>query len=130
MQSTQRWNSSSDDGNSDGGGAASAERGLNSTTRLALISSKWTSGSSCRTRTMDTFGQGGGPKKYAMLLCKFNCTIRARQGNCEWGGRERHRGRGEGGTHSLMNYVAANGPQMKSGHKCECECECARISSE
>lgn len=90
---------------------------------------------------MDTFGQGGGPKKYAMLLCKFNCTIRARQGNCEWGaendtgreGREGARGerRGEkGGTHSLMNYVAANGPQMKSGHKCECECECAWISSE
>lgn len=39
-------------------------------------------------------------------------------------------GRGEGGTHSLMNYVAANGPQMKSGHKCECECERAWISSE
>lgn len=78
-------------------GAASAERGLNSTTRLALISSKWTSGSSCRTRTMDTFGQGGGPKKYAMLLCKFNCTIRARQGECK-AGQESDRGsEGRGG---------------------------------
>lgn len=80
---------------------------------------------------MDTFGQGGGPKKYAMLLCKFNCTIRARQGNCEWGQRTTQGEwgvQGVGGTHSLMNYVAANGPQMKSGHKCECEC--AWISSE
>lgn len=85
---------------------------------------------------MDTFGQGGGPKKYAMLLCKFNCTIRARQGDCK-AGEENDRGSewsegsgewGEEGTHSLMNYVAANGPQMKSGHKCECEC--AWISSE
>lgn len=37
-------------------------------------------------------------------------------------------GRGGERTHSLMNYVAANEPQMKSGHKCECEC--AWISSE